>query len=210
MSDHASAPAEGVIRFRLAHRPGPPAGAAQTRPLQAWFGILRPLELLGRDPDRYDGHAYGNLSRRTEDGFLVTCTQTGGLSELAPRHFARVTGWNLEENLLEATGPCPPSSEALTHAVVYETIPGCGFVFHVHAPLPWRRARQLGLPVTDPGAEYGTPEMARATRAVLDRLGRPALGALSMGGHEDGILAWGPEADDAGCLLVQLLARAME
>ncbi len=200
---------EGVIKFRLEHHPDPPPEAGLTAPLRAWFRVLRRLELLGRRPDRYLGYAYGNLSRRDGSGFLITCTQTSGQERLNPDQFSRVEAWRIDANRLSSSGPCKPSSEALTHAIVYEQIPACRFVYHIHSPEIWRNMEVLELPVTDPAAEYGTPEMAVATAQILEQMGRPASGALGMGGHEDGILSWGETADAAGSLLVSLLARAL-
>ncbi len=208
--DHEKREAEGVIRFRLDHQPGGPAEAVVTAPLRAWFVVLRRLALLGRDPARYLGYAYGNLSRKVEKGFWITCTQTAGRHTLAPDHFTRVSGWDLAANRLRAQGPCRPSSEALTHAVVYEAAPSARFVFHVHSPTIWCQAEALGLAVTDPNAEYGTPAMAEETLRIIAGMGRPGTGALSMGGHEDGILAWGETAEAAGTRLVALLAAALE
>ncbi len=204
-----NASAEGVIKFHLTMQPGPPPPADLSAPLRAWFRILRRLELLGQDPDRYLGYAYGNLSRRANRGFIVTCTQTSGQWCLKPADFTLVDGWDLAANRLAARGPCKPSSEALTHAVIHEAIPACRFVFHVHSPEIWQNMATLGLAVTDPAAEYGTPEMAEATIEQLDRLGRPPQGILGMGGHEDGILAWGASAEEAGNLLIGLLGCAL-
>ncbi len=201
---------EGVIKFTLDHEVGEAPPAELTAPLRAWFHILRRLDLLGRDPARYLGYAYGNLSRRQGNGFLITCTQTSGQDRLAPEQFTRVTGRNLEANRVHSLGPCRPSSEALTHAVVYETVPAAHFVFHVHSPEIWSRTEALALPGTDPAAEYGTPQMALATVAVLKNMGCPTQGLLSMGRHEDGIVAWGKTAGEAGCLLVSALAQALE
>ena len=204
-----NASAEGVIKFHLEMAPGPPPPAELSASLRAWFRILRRLELLGQNPDRYLGYAYGNLSRRIGEGFIVTCTQTSGRTALTPADFTQVNGWDLTANRLAAQGPCKPSSEALTHAVIFETIPACRFVFHVHSPEIWQNMATLGLAVTDPAAEYGTPEMAEATIEQLDRLGRPSQGVLGMGGHEDGIIAWGTSAEEAGGLLTGLLGRAL-
>lgn len=200
---------EGVIKFRLDHHEDPAPDAALTAPLRAWFMVLRRLGLLGQDPARYLGYAYGNLSRRHSEGFVITCTQTSGREALTADHFALVTGWELGANQVRSLGPCRPSSEALTHAVIYETVPGANFVFHVHSPEIWSQAKALAIPVTDPTAEYGTPQMALATVEVLNGMGCPAQGLLSMGGHEDGIVSWGTTAEEAGGLLVNTLARAL-
>ena len=202
-------PEEGVIKFRFDHEPGAAPEESTTAPLRAWFRILRRLELVGQDPARYQGAAWGNLSRRLGSGFVVTCSQTSGRRALEADHFATVEKWWPERNRLRSRGPCPPSSESLTHAMLYDEIPRANWVFHAHTPLIWRRAEALGLPVTDPAAEYGTPEMADAVRAVVAGLGRPSSGLLSMGGHEDGVLAWGGRAEEAGCRLMEALAAAL-
>lgn len=200
---------EGVIKFRLDHEAGTAPPGRLTASLRGWFRILRKLELVGRRPDRYLGYAYGNLSRRTDDGLLVTCTQTSGLDALDEEHFTRVTEWDLAANRLRSTGPCRPSSETLTHAMIYEAVAQARWVFHAHAPEIWERSGELEIPVTDPRAEYGTPEMARAVAETLKAMGHPASGVLSMGGHEDGIVAWGTSAEEAGCGLLDALAKAL-
>ena len=199
---------EGVIKFTLDHEVGEAPPADLTTPLRAWFRVLRRLELLGRDPHRYQGYAYGNLSRRHGETFVITCSQTGGREDLHSGDFSRVLNWSLDANRLVSSGPCPPSSEALTHAALYEQVPACHFVFHVHSSAIWQNMESLGIPATDPEAEYGTPEMAEATTRLLEEMGHPGSGILGMGGHQDGILAWGETAETAGATLVALLARA--
>ncbi len=199
-------PSEGVIKFHLAHEHGPALPEEITAELRAWFVILRKLELLGRDPGRYLGYAYGNLSVRTAGGFVITCTQTSGRNELGLEDFARVRDFDSRGNRLASEGPCPPSSEAMTHGAVYQALPRAGAVFHVHSPQIWQKAKALGLPETDAAIEYGTPEMAEA---VISLLRNTPAGVFSMGGHEDGIVAWGKDAAEAGCRLLESLARAL-
>ena len=59
--------------------------------------------------------------------------------------------------------------------------------------------------MTPPDAAYGTPAMVTA----VDRLLRatPSQGLFAMGGHEDGIVAYGTDLDAAGAQLVDALAR---
>ncbi len=200
---------EGVIKFRLEHHPKAAPDAALSAPLRGWFRVLRALDLLGRDPHRYEGCAYGNLSRRLARGILVTCTQTSGKRALSAEDFALATHWAPLEGRLTAQGPCPPSSETLTHAMLYDQLPQARWVFHVHSPVLWRRASALGLAITDPSAEYGTPAMARAVAETLAALGHPPSGLIAMGGHQDGLLAWGPRPQRPGNLLVAALAKAL-
>jgi hypothetical protein len=195
---------EGVVKYRLDHRPGPLPPGTSPDALLRWFGRCRELGLIGRDPARYDGLAYGNISQRAADGFVVSGTQTGGLGRLLPSDLSWVTACDIEGNRLRSQGPARPSSEALTHAVVYRTLPNANAVIHAHAPAIWRHAAQLGLPCTPPDAAYGTPAMAEAVAGLLTA--RPSLpGLVAMGGHEDGILAYGADLDSAGALLLEVL-----
>jgi len=197
---------EGVIRFRLDHREAPAPSAEETADLRGWFRVLRLLDLLGRDPRRYLGYAYGNISRRRGDRFIISCTQTSGREKLEADNFSRVTDFDMTTNRLQSEGPCPPSSEAMTHGAVYQALPQAGAVFHVHSPDMWHKAKELGLPETDAAIEYGTPEMAAAVMTLLRD--NPAQ-VFSMGGHEDGIVAWGESPGEAGAALLQVFARSL-
>ena len=160
--------------------------------------------LIGRDPARYDGYAYGNISQRATRGFVVSGTQTGGQPMLTAADLAWVLDFDSTDNRLQATGPARPSSEAMSHGEVYAALPGIAAVIHVHSPLLWQAAAALGLPVTDPAAGYGTPAMARAIRELV--ASRPAGGVLAMGGHEDGIIAYAPDMARADALLTRFAA----
>lgn len=199
---------EGVIKYRLDYRPGPLPPGAGVAALQRWFHHCRARGLIGRDPGRYGGLAYGNLSQRLGRGFLVSGTQTGGRGALGPGDLAWVTGYDLAANWLRAEGPARPSSEALTHALVYHTRPEADGVIHVHSPEIWRQARLLGLAATPAHAAYGTPALAAAVAALLARSPAHSPGVLVMAGHEDGVLAWGADLDRAGARLLQVLAAA--
>ena len=51
-------------------------------------------------------------------------------------------------------------------------------------------------------ATFGTPELARAIAALVPTL--PAAAVLVLGGHEDGLLAFGPSLDAARAALAAL------
>ncbi|WP_457668693.1 class II aldolase/adducin family protein [Thiolapillus sp.] len=199
--------AEGVIKFDLEHTQAPALPVEDTAELRAWFAVLRQLNLLGQNPDRYLGYAYGNISKRMETGFVISCTQTSGKEALGQEDFTLVTGFDIHNNRLASRGPCPPSSEAMSHGAVYQALPGAGAVFHVHSPAIWRRSKTLGLPETDPGIEYGTPQMAEAVNRLLK--GNTPDRVFSMGGHEDGIIAWGKSPQDAGIALMTVYVDAL-
>jgi hypothetical protein len=81
---------------------------------------------------------------------------------------------------------------------------------HLHSPDIFNNYRALGLPCTNPSAAYGTPEMASAIEALGKSQddSRPSL--LVMGGHQDGILAYGSDADATGDLVIKTLNRTLQ
>ena len=197
---------EGVIQYRLDHRAGPLPADADYAGLFRWFKRCRERDLLGRDPQRYGGHAYGNISARCGEGFLISGTQTGGKMALSEDDLAYVEAFDPAANELRSRGPARPSSEAMTHGEIYRALPAVAAVIHVHTPVIWTQAARLGLPATPPDAEYGTPEMAAAVARLLEA--RPEAGVISMAGHEDGIIAYGMDLDAAGDRLLATLTRA--
>lgn len=207
---------EGVIRFDLRFTPTAAIDPPERAVLEGWRIVLRRLGLVGRDPARYEGYGFGNLSHRLPPldappgarPFLVSGTQTGGEARLGPEGFSRVVSWDAAAHRLDAEGPVRPSSEATTHAAVYDADPAVGAVFHVHAPEPWRRAPELGLPVTRDGVEYGTSAMAEEVRRLFRDAQLGEIGVFAMAGHEDGLVAFGRDAGEAGERIVACLARA--
>lgn len=167
-----AAPGEGVIRFDVRHEQRPLEErvlGATARVLSAWRELLAGIGVIGRDPGRYEGLGYGNVSARVgpfgdvargRRRFLVSGSQTGGLAHLTLREYALVESWDLEENRVSSAGLVAPSSESLTHAALYDVSPAIRVVLHAHAPDLWRHARALGLPVSRPEAANGTTAMA--------------------------------------------------
>ncbi len=209
---------EGVIQFRADHvreALAPELGATAAR-LAAWRRILRALGVLGQDPSRYGGYGFGNVSARvppfpTPPGrrrFLVSATQTSGVAEPTLADFALVERYDLAANRVESRGSALPSSEALTHGAIYDLTSEVRCVLHVHAPELWRRAGELELPTTSPGLREGTAALADEIRRLRPTWVLAASGVVAMGGHEDGMIAFGKSEEEAGQRLVAALARA--
>ncbi len=212
---------EGVIKFRAEHRTAPLDARTYgelAKKLNAWRRALSLLQVVGRDPARYGGAGYGNLSGRTgppsrgagHRAMLITGSQTGHLPELRLEHYTVVTRYDLGEGMVESHGSALPSSETLTHGAIYDLSPHIRFVFHAHAPALWQRAADLRIPTTDKTVGYGTREMAFAVQELYRTTGLSESRLLAMGGHEDGVIAFGHTAEEAGQTLVTALAAAFE
>ena len=170
-----------------------PLAASQLQPLRNWRGRLHSLGLIGVNQD---GVGYGNLSSRKDGSsqFVISGTGTGTLAQLGPAHFTTVTDCDFESNSLSCQGPCRASSESLSHAAVYRSSPATGAVIHVHNSAMWESLYRR-IPTTDPRAEAGTPEMARAIEELMKKHDGPGL--FVMGGHQDGLMAQGKDLEEA-------------
>lgn len=209
----ALTPSEGVIKFTLDFQTGPAPQPEWLPELTAWRELFKRLGLLGQDPGRYAGFGFGNLSRRvpgaTDNRFIISGTQTGGLDKLDCCHYAQILASDLQNNRIVATGKIPPSSEALSHAVLYQACAHIDWVMHLHSPEIFSRAAYLGLQGTDPTAAYGTVQMAEDIRRLAGNSQTESPGLIVMTGHLDGILAYGRRAQQVGGLVVATLADAL-
>ncbi|MDT8444034.1 MAG: class II aldolase/adducin family protein [Desulfuromonadales bacterium] len=205
---------EGVIKFQLDFQEGPTPPEELLLELNAWREIFRRLGLLGQDPARYDGYGFGNLSRRLpgqdNSAFLISGTQTGPLQKLLPRHYATVEQCLPAANQLRASGQIQPSSEALSHASLYQSNSAILWVMHLHSPDIFNCRTRLKLPCTDPSAAHGTPAMAAEIQRLATLPQQAGASLLVMTGHQDGILAYGPSAAETGLLVVETLALALQ
>jgi ribulose-5-phosphate 4-epimerase/fuculose-1-phosphate aldolase len=201
---------EGILQFQAAHHTAPlpaPARAALPRLLPVRRRLFA-RGWLGQDPRRYEGLGFGNVSARvptpaTPAAFVVSAVQTSGLAEPEPDDFALVTCWDAAAFRIESTGPRLPSSESPSHATLYALDPTIRCVLHVHAPELWRLAPTRSLPRTPRHAGYGSAALATAL-ADLWRTGAPRSGCVLMGGHEDGVLAFGATPEEAESRLLKL------
>lgn len=204
---------EGTIRFAYDLKPpsGNVAEEALFNQIRAWREVLVRLRLVGQTPDRYHGLGFGNLSTRDPerpDEFVITASQTGSVSVLSQEDLTRVLGCNLQRFWVDAEGQQPPSSETLTHAMIYAADPRIAWIFHGHSSEIWQQAELLALPLTPADVGYGSPEMVQATADLLSRHhSRPLVFATL--GHEDGVFSCGAASRDAGGLLVSYLAKAL-
>jgi len=202
---------EGVIKFKLEHENIDIINLNSLFDLNRWREKLFKLKLIGQDPLRYGGYAYGNLSRRLENGsneFIISGSQTSHLPELAASHYAWVVEADIQRNYLKSRGLVKPSSEALTHSVFYQSDPAIKFVFHVHSPEIWNDARVLNIPVTDAAVAYGTPAMAEEIKKLFTSSQMQTGRIVAMGGHRDGIISFGQNADQAGDALLVVLRKS--
>lgn len=197
---------EGVIKFQLEHTPAAPLSQADLAELDTWRTWMISRALIGEIETPQGRVGYGNISCRRPEGFAITGSQTGHLPNLSPADYALVTDCRPEENLVVSRGPIRPSSESLTHAVLYQLDEKICWVMHAHTAPIWQAAEQLGLPQTAPDVPYGTPAMAAETMRLFTETAVRQQGIFAMAGHEDGIVSFGETAKQAAEVLDRYLA----
>ena len=116
-------------------------------------------------------------------------------------HYAKVIDYDVNDNYVKCIGKIKASSESLTHAVVYETSPIINAVVHTHNKKLWEKLLNYE-PTTSTSAEFGTPELALEIKRLLNHTEALNRQIIIMGGHEEGILTFGKDLEDAGSVLL--------
>jgi len=201
---------EGVIKFDLQYQASVPEPGHALDELLRWRDVFFRLGIIGQDPARYDGLAFGNISHRSGPGnqFIISGTQTGGLLHCTPNHYSIVDSCDVATNRVVAHGPVAPSSESLTHGAIYALNERIHCVVHGHVPLTWKQAPALGLPMTPRDVPYGTPQMAHAIAELYREQGQPRQALFVMLGHEDGVIAYGEEFAAIETMFIEVARRA--
>ncbi len=190
---------EGCIKFNCQWEKAGPVSHEHIREINAWRDKLYALGLIGQYPD---GIGFGNISIRAgKREFIITGTATGGLKKLSENHYVLVTDYDLKQNKAICRGPLRASSESLTHAAIYECSPETRSVIHVHSPEMWKKLMHE-LPTTREEVAYGTPEMALEIKRLFRETRVEEEKMVIMGGHPEGIIAFGKSPDEAGKILL--------
>ena len=196
---------EGYFKFAPRYSGAVEFAPALLSDLNRWRDILMELKLVGMYTEgELKGVGYGNLSIHTPGGFIITATRTGSIARLGPEHYTEIISVDMAKNAVEFRAVSPastPSSECMTHAMFYKADPGVGAVIHVHDFAFWKRLLNQ-VPTTSPEVAYGTPEMAGEILRLYRDTALPQRKLLAMAGHEEGIISFGRDLDEAGAVLL--------
>jgi ribulose-5-phosphate 4-epimerase/fuculose-1-phosphate aldolase len=185
-------PDEGYIKYQCIWVEQQPLSPEYLIELNQYREQLYQLNLIGEDNQ---GIGYGNLSKRWDkkNQFIITGTQTGGLTNLNEAHYTLVTDFDIDANCLTCVGPIQASSEALTHGSIYEAKPEINAVIHIHHQQLWENLKYK-VPTTPENCAYGTPEMARAIARLAQEQNRKII---VMSGHPGGLITFGNDLAEA-------------
>lgn len=187
---------EGYVKYQSFWTKAPAPHAAVTDELENWRQPLFDAGLIGEYEEH--GVSYGNISMRCgEPGqFMISGTQTGHLARTDRSHYALVTSWSVHSNLVCCVGRVQASSEAMTHAAIYQLDQHIGAVVHVHSKDLWCQYIDH-LPTTASDVPYGTPEMANEFRRLYRDTDFRRTQLAVMAGHEEGIVSIGRSLEEA-------------
>ncbi|HRI27193.1 MAG TPA: class II aldolase/adducin family protein, partial [Chitinophagales bacterium] len=191
---------EGYVKYRYYHTQAAAPAAELLTELNEVRSRLWQLGLVGMYAN---GIGYGNVSLRTTtpSRFIISATQTGHLPHLEPAHYTLIERYNILQNKVWGMGQLPASSEALTHAALYQVDAQCLSVLHIHQASLWKKWLYV-LPTTYYYIPYGTPQMAMEIQRLYNQTQLPQLQVLVMAGHTDGLIAYGNSPTQAlNCLL---------
>jgi L-ribulose-5-phosphate 4-epimerase len=194
---------EGYIKYQSDWTEGPAPDAVAAGLLEQWRRPLFAAGLVGYYEEF--GIGFGNISIRCGQAgqFLITGTQTGHLEITTQDHYCLVTEYDIDRNSVSCTGPSQASSEALTHAAIYELDPTIAAIVHIHSASIWNRYLD-SLPTTRPEVAYGTPEMAREFQRLYVASNFSSAGIAVMGGHEEGLISIGESLEQAATRILSL------
>lgn len=148
---------------------------------------------------------YGNISFKMANGnILISGTQTGQIETLNAKHYTIVEKYDIDANSLTCKGPIKASSEALTHAAVYELSLEIKAVIHVHDRELWDKYLNV-MPTTKAEVSYGTPDMAYEVKRLYDEGPMKENPVMIMAGHDEGIITFGKDFKEAMEVLEALM-----
>ncbi len=192
---------DGIIKYSIEHQTTstPPfSGYVQ---LEALRTRLFTLGLIGEK----DGIGYGNLSMRHEGSksFFITATQTGRRQMLSREYYTYISDYDFSTFKVISQGTHKPSSEALSHAMIYAIDERITTVIHIHSLALWKFMKTKDYFFTT--AEYGTAEMVEEIVGLYDNFDPMMHNAFVMKGHEEGIITFGRSMEEAELALYTIM-----
>lgn len=184
---------DGVIKYCINHTQKEAPLFKEFKKLEALRLRLFTLGLIGVQ----DGIGYGNISLRekSKNSFFITATQTGELQNLNEDHYTYIDSYNFSDFSVNSQGLHKPSSEALSHAMIYEINSDINAVIHIHSKVLWEFMKKSNSLYTD--AEYGTARMVEEIASLYKNKNPFDESVFVMRGHEDGVIAFGKNVEEA-------------
>ena len=197
---------DGVIKYSIEHQAASTPLFSGYEQLEALRTRLFTLGLIGEE----DGIGYGNLSMRHEGSksFFITATQTGRRYKLSREYYTYISDYDFKTFKVISQGTHKPSSEALSHAMIYAIDDRITTVIHIHSLVLWKFMKAKNNLATT--AEYGTAEMIKEIAGLYDNLDPIMNNAFVMKGHEEGIITFGRSVEEAELALYTIMQAYLQ
>ena len=187
---------EGVIKFSCFHtflEDELPASLLHLLPI--WHQ-MKANHWIGVDEHNI---GYGNASIcdiQEDSTFWISGTQCTLITEMTAKYFCHINRFSLETNSVWSEGFLKPSSETMSHAAIYAANPQVRCVLHIHDSGLWN-AFVNKLPTTPLEFAYGTVAISKSVSSLVESDFLLPHGVVIMGGHPDGLLAFGNSPEEA-------------
>ena len=197
---------DGVIKYSIEHQTENTPPFSGYEELEALRTRLFTLGLIGEK----DGIGYGNLSMRHEGpkSFFITATQTGRKYTLSREYYTYISDYDFSNFKVISQGTHKPSSEALSHAMIYAIDDRISTVIHIHSLALWKFMKAKNNLATT--AEYGTAEMVEEIAGLYINLDPIMNNAFVMKGHEEGIITFGRSVEEAESALYAIMQAYLQ
>jgi len=196
---------DGVIKYGVEHISDEAAEFKEYAKLERLRLRLFTLGLIGE----LDGIGYGNISsRESENSFFITATQTGKMKSLDKEFYTYISSYDFEKFSVTSMGKHKPSSEALSHAMIYEIDSKINAVIHIHSKALWEFMKESDSLFTE--AEYGTIKMVEEIASLYENKNPFDESIFVMRGHEDGVIAFGKSVQDAELKLFTKIGECLK
>ena len=197
---------DGVIKYNIEHQTVATPLFSNYAELEALRRRLFALGLIGEK----DGIGYGNLSMRHKESksFFVTASQTGNRARLSKDYYTYISKYEFDTFKVMSEGRHKPSSEALSHAMIYAIDERIKAVIHIHSLSLWKFMKADNSLATT--AEYGTAEMIEEIAGLYDDLNPVTNNAFVMKGHEEGIITFGSSVEEAELILYNIIQAYLQ
>ena len=197
---------DGVIKYSREHTTKNAPEFNDYEILEALRSRLFTLGLIGVQ----DGIGYGNISarQRSKNSFFITATQTGELSSLTDEYYTYINDYDFSRFQVISQGKHQPSSEALSHAMIYQINPEINAVIHIHSKALWGFMKKNNTLFTT--AEYGTAQMVEEIALLYKDKDPFEESVFVMKGHEDGVIAFGKNVKEAELTLYKMIKEYLK
>jgi ribulose-5-phosphate 4-epimerase/fuculose-1-phosphate aldolase len=195
---------EGVVKYSLEFKKTKPICSTCIEQIESVREDLYTLHLIGAYED---GLGFGNISLKKENSqsFVITGTQTGHKEHLHKEDYSLVERVDFDIFTTYASGAREPSSEAITHACIYNLDSKIKAIIHVHNEKLWRYMLQNDF-ISTSDVEYGSLEMVKDIQNIYKDLDALQNSTFVMKGHFEGVFVFGKSLQEAQKQLMQIMS----